>query len=81
MAKGVKTGGRKPGSPNKVTRELKEMILMALDDVGGVDYLKQTAIDNPSAFLTLVGKVIPLQVSGDPKQPLRMEIAWANPSK
>ena len=25
MAKGVKTGGRKPGTPNKVTQTLKEM--------------------------------------------------------
>lgn len=70
MAKGIKTGGRQKGSPNKVTAQLKDMILTALDDAGGVDYLKQTAIDNPSAFLTLVGKVLPLQLSGDSENPL-----------
>ena len=46
------------------------MILDALDGAGGVDYLKARAVDSPAAFLTLVGKVLPLQVQGDPNQPL-----------
>lgn len=75
MALGKKTGGRQKGSPNKVTRQLKDMILQALDDSGGIDYLKQTAIDHPVAFLTLVGKVLPLQVTGDGGGPLVVEIA------
>jgi hypothetical protein len=62
--------GRKKGIPNKVTGELKSMILEALDGAGGVDYLKARAVDSPAAFLTLVGKVLPLQVSGDPDAPL-----------
>ncbi len=65
MALGKKTGGRQKGSPNKITKQLKDTILQALDEAGGVDYLKQTAIDHPAAFLTLVGKVLPLQVTGD----------------
>lgn len=65
MAQGRKTGGRQKGSPNKVTKALKDTILQALDEAGGVDYLKQTAIDHPAAFLTLVGKVLPLQVTGE----------------
>lgn len=64
MAKGIKTGGRKKGSLNKTTKELKDMILQALDESGGIDYLKQTALDNPNAFLTLVGKVLPMTVQG-----------------
>jgi hypothetical protein len=63
MAQGKKTGGRTKGTPNKVTGELKDMILTALDDKGGVEYLKKCADDNPVAFLTLVGKVLPLQVN------------------
>ena len=54
-----KTGGRAKGVPNKATAELKEMILGALDDVGGQAYLVQQALDNPNAFLALVGKVVP----------------------
>ena len=60
-----KTGGRKKGASNKVTKDVKEMILAALDKKGGVEYLQQQADDNPVAFLTLVGKVLPLTVKGD----------------
>ncbi len=51
------------GRPNKVTKELKEMILGALDDAGGQEYLKRQAIENPGAFLTLIGKVLPKDIN------------------
>ena len=56
--------GRPKGVPNKVTKALKEMILGALDDAGGQDYLASQARDNPAAFLTLIGKVLPMQLEG-----------------
>jgi hypothetical protein len=56
--------GRKKGVPNRVTKELKEMILGALSDVGGQDYLARQAEENPNAYLALVGKVLPMTVSG-----------------
>ena len=63
--KGQKSGpGRPPGTQNKVTKELKEMILQALDNKGGVAYLETQAEDNPTAFLTLIGKVLPMTVQG-----------------
>ena len=70
MAKGVKTGGRQKGTPNRMTGALKDMILGALSDAGGQKYLVAQAHENPTAFLTLVGKVLPLQVSGDPANPV-----------
>lgn len=59
-------GGSRKGVPNKVTRELKDMILGALDAAGGVDYLQKRAQDprTASAFLSLVGKTLPLTVKG-----------------
>lgn len=62
--------GRPKGVPNKVTGQLKEMILKALDDAGGAEYLLTQAQTNPNAFLTLVGKVLPMTVAGDPTNPL-----------
>lgn len=56
--------GRPKGSTNKTTTEVKEMILEALQKAGGIDYLVTQAKDKPAAFLTLVGKVMPLQVNG-----------------
>lgn len=61
---GARGRGRPKGAQNKMTKALKEMILEALDRAGGVDYLLEQAGDNPNAFLTLVGKVLPLQVNG-----------------
>ena len=37
-----KTGGRKKGVTNKTTKAVKEMILAALDEVGGQEYLNVT---------------------------------------
>jgi hypothetical protein len=64
MANGRKTGGRQKGVPNKVTGELKDMILGALADAGGRKYLSDLALSNPNAFTTLVGKVLPMTVQG-----------------
>lgn len=78
--KGPKRGnagkGRPKGAVNKTTREVKEMILAALEGVGGIDYLQARAKDpkTASAFLTLVGKVLPLQVAGDPENPLTVQV-------
>lgn len=57
--------GRPKGVPNKLTADLKSMILGALSDVGGREYLAQQALESPGAFMTLVGKVLPLQVTGE----------------
>jgi hypothetical protein len=60
-----KTGGRKKGTPNKDTGDLRAMILEALTNKGGVAYLEKQADENPKAFLSLVGRVLPLQVTGE----------------
>lgn len=57
--------GRPKGVPNKLNAQLKDMIIQALDHAGGVEYLITQARDNPTAFMTLVGKVLPLQVNAD----------------
>ena len=57
--------GRPKGSQNKMTSDLKQMILTALEGAGGVAYLQEQAIENPKAFLPLLGKVLPLQVTGE----------------
>lgn len=76
MAKGFKTGGRKKGSLNKTTRQLKDMILDALDANGGVKYLALVARENPAAFCTLLGKVMPTQLTGEEGGPVRYEFSW-----
>ena len=64
------SGGSRKGKPNKVTKALKEMIQDALTEVGGADYLVEQAKENPTAFLTLVGKTLPKDLNLDAKGPL-----------
>ena len=65
MAEQREGPGRKKGVPNKINADLKEMILGALAGVGGQDYLHRQAELNPGAFLTLIGKVLPMQITGE----------------
>ena len=75
MARGVKTGGRKKGTPNKTTAVLKDAILLAAERAGGdgglVAYLEGQAAANPQSFLPLLGKVLPLQIAGDADNPVK----------
>jgi hypothetical protein len=63
---GERRGGRAKGTTNKLTADLKSMILGALDQAGGQDYLADQAAKSPGAFLTLVGKVLPMQLESGP---------------
>lgn len=74
MAAGRKTGGRRKGTPNKTTAALKEMILGALDDVGGRKYLAACAVEQPAAFMRLLGQVLPTTLATDDGAPLVVEI-------
>lgn len=68
--------GKPKGAVNKTTAELKDMIRKALDNAGGVEYLTERALDpkTASSFLTLLGKVLPMTVSGDPDNPLKTSL-------
>lgn len=67
---GERRGGRQKGTPNTMTKQVKEMILGALDKAGGEDYLARQAEENPGPFMTLVGKVLPLQLTGEGGGPI-----------
>ena len=66
--------GRKPGVPNKTTALLKDAILRAAEGAGGkaglIGYLQQQAKKNPGPFMSLLGKVLPMQVAADPDHPI-----------
>ena len=66
--------GRPEGAKNKVTAAVKEAITNAFEKVGGEDYLVTVAREDPRTFCTLLGKVLPLQVSGEDGEPLQIII-------
>lgn len=73
----VATRSRK-GVPNKVNADIKNMILEALSNAGGAEYLERKANDprTAAAFLGLVGKVLPMTIAGDPNAPHKVIFEW-----
>ena len=66
IGKGKPGPGRPKGVPNKVNALLKDDILRAAEAAhpeGRVGYLTQQAQNNPTAFLGLLGKVLPMQIA------------------
>lgn len=57
--------GRKPGAQNKVTAEVKDMVKGALEDLGGKAWLVKQAKKHPTAFFTLVNKMVPTALTGE----------------
>jgi hypothetical protein len=70
--------GRPPGALNKTTALLKDAILIAATKAGGkggmAGYLEEQAKENPGPFLSLLGKVLPLQVTGENGSPLVLQL-------
>jgi hypothetical protein len=60
-----KLGGRQKGTPNKITATVKQAIEQAFNEVGGSTYLVEMAHQQPKAFMTLLGKVIPQQIDAN----------------
>jgi hypothetical protein len=57
--------GRPKGSIDKGNALIREMIAGALDRLGGEEYLVEVARSHPAAFCALIGKTMPLQVTGE----------------
>lgn len=64
--------GRPKGSLDKGNALIRDMLAQALDKLGGVDYLVECGQNEKTrgAFLALVGKMMPLQVTGQDGAPL-----------
>jgi hypothetical protein len=53
--------GRKAGTPNKMSATVKENVIAVFDGIGGVEHMKQWAIDNPNNFYNIYAKILPTQ--------------------
>jgi hypothetical protein len=53
--------GRKPGVPNKLSATVKQNVIEVFEQLGGVDHMKQWAIDNPNNFYNIYAKILPTQ--------------------
>jgi hypothetical protein len=79
--------GRAKGTPNKTTALLKDAILQAAEGAGGkeglIGYLKKQADKNPGPFMSLLGKVLPTQLTGPNDAPIQhhVDIAFIKPTE
>lgn len=74
IGSGIAGPGRPKGIQNKATRQIKDMIIAALDQAGGAEYLARQAEENPGPFMTLIGKVLPMQLTGEGGDALKIEM-------
>ena len=65
MAKGIKTGGRIAGTPNKVTAAVKDNVVEVFNQIGGQEEMATWAKDNRTEFYRLYAKLLPHQVNTD----------------
>lgn len=74
MAKGFKTGGRKKGTPNKVTASVRETFQEAFVALQNDDHanLLTWARGQPTEFYKLASKLIPIatEVTGKDGEPI-----------
>jgi hypothetical protein len=67
FTKGHKRGGRPKGVRNRFTEELKQTILDGLhntNDEGLFGFVRDTAIETPTAGLSILGRLIPVSLAG-----------------
>ena len=69
--------GRPKGSKNKATQAVKDMVLGALEAKGGQEYMERQADENPNAFMSLVAKILPTQVTGDDGGPVQVDAKYS----
>lgn len=70
--------GRPKGVRNKLTN-LREAVLEAFDQVGGVQYLARLAEGTQSdraAFVGLVSKVLPTQINANVEGGIQVQLSW-----
>ena len=87
MAKGVKTGGRKKGTPNKVTSTVKDNVLAVFDKIGGVNQMAVWAQENPTDFYRIYARMLPQESKEDGSEdevkatPVKVEVAVVDARK
>lgn len=68
--------GRPKGAIDKGNATIRQMIVQALDGLGGIAYLQETARSHPAAFLSLVGKLMPIEVANPEGESFKTDNVW-----
>jgi hypothetical protein len=69
--------GRPKGRLNDFTLELRREVLKGLNSAhpeGLAGFVRDAAMETPTAGLSLIGRFIPLSIGGDPNRPVKIEV-------
>jgi hypothetical protein len=69
---GEHRGGRKKGTPNKLTAEVKAALHAAFGQLGGVKALVAWGKKSPGEFYKLWVKLLPTEITGKDGGPLQL---------
>ena len=64
--------GRPKGALNKTTVAVKDALSNAFEGIGGQQSFDAWARENPTEFYKLFVKLLPIQITGDPANPLNV---------
>lgn len=62
MAKGYKTGGRRRGTPNRITRAFRDAVQTVYHDIGGDKGFSDWAQENRTEFYKIAARLIPQEM-------------------
>ena len=62
--------GRKAGVPNKISGTVRDNVISVFEQIGGTDHMRDWALENPNQFYNMYAKLLPLQLTGDPNNPI-----------
>jgi hypothetical protein len=73
---GTKTGGRKAGTPNKIPKQVKDVFFDTFTKLqeDPKANLTQWAKENKTEFYKLSSKLLPIQLAGDPENPVAVNV-------
>jgi hypothetical protein len=81
----IKKGGRKKGSPNKVTAVAKEVIAAVATELGGQDRMLEWVKADPQNerifWSQIYPKLLPVQLTGQNEGPAILEVRWKEPGE
>lgn len=68
------SGGRKPGSLNKMTREVKDVIDRCFYAIGGEEAFAKWARRNPDEYYKIYAKLLPIRLQADVSKEINVYI-------
>ncbi len=71
---GNKNSGKTKGTRNKQTVAVKQCIINAFQDMGGVRNLVKWAKDNETEFYRLWGRMVPREITGEDGGDMKLKV-------